>query len=210
MVSDATSSAPGAPAEPRPAIGLPDAPPGALDPYLDAAVRCFARHGIRRTSVQDVARELGVDRTTVYRQVGTVEQQVRLVIARDLHRLLAVLPADVSSITGVATVVELLDAAVTFARAHPVLAKVLAHEPELLGPFLVSDLPALVGRIADVLAPLLDAAMAQDRLARRDPVVIAEWLVRVAVSLVLAPPPGDTRTFLAEVLEPALAPASPR
>ena len=64
--------------------GLPPAPPAELDPYLDAAARCLARHGIGRTSVQDVARELGVNRATVYRQVGTVEDMVRLLVAREL------------------------------------------------------------------------------------------------------------------------------
>ena len=40
--------------------GLPEPPPPDLDIYLDAAARCLARHGVGRTSVQDVARELGV------------------------------------------------------------------------------------------------------------------------------------------------------
>ena len=67
------------------ATGIPAPPPASLDPFLDAAARCFARHGIKRMSVQDVARELRVNRATVYRQIGNVDQQVRLLLARDLH-----------------------------------------------------------------------------------------------------------------------------
>ena len=48
--------------------GIPSPPGGDLDPYLDAATRCFVRYGVRRTSVQDVADELGVNRTTLYRR----------------------------------------------------------------------------------------------------------------------------------------------
>lgn len=186
--------------------GLPAPPPAALDPFLDAAAACFARHGIKRTSVQDVARELRVDRTTVYRQVGNVDRQVRLLLARDLNRLLASLPAALGVEPGTEVVVNLLDAIVSFARAHPVLEKVLADEPDLVGLFLVSDMPELVGRVAAALAPLLESAMVSGQLARRDPVVVAEWLVRVGASLVLAPPPGELRAFLAEILVPALAP----
>lgn len=186
--------------------GIPAPPPASLDPFLDAAAACFARHGVKRTSVQDVARAMKVDRTTVYRQVGNVDRQVRLLLARDLNRLLASLPAVLADGPGPDAVVRLLDATVTFARAHPVLAKVLADEPDLIGPFLVSDMSELVGRVAAALTPLLESAMASGHLARRDPIVVAEWLVRIGASLVLAPPPGDLRTFLAEILQPALAP----
>ncbi len=191
---------------PLPGEGIPSPPPAALDPFLDAAARCFARHGIGRTSVQDVARELGIDRTTVYRQVGTIDQQVRLLLARDLNRLLLSISSELDGRSGAEVLVEVLDVVVSFARAHPVLAKVLAHEPELLGPFLVADLPALIDRITVILAPLLGRAMDEDHLARRDPLAVAEWLVRIGVSLILAPPPVDTRTFLAELLLPALSP----
>ena len=49
---------------------LPPVPPASLDPYLDATARCFARYGVRRTSVQDVARELGVATMGLYRYVA--------------------------------------------------------------------------------------------------------------------------------------------
>ena len=188
------------------ASGIPAPPPASLDPFLDAAARCFARHGIKRTSVQDVAQELRVNRTTVYRQVGNVDHQVRLLLARELNRLLASLPSALAGRTGPDAIVELLDAIVTFARNHPVLIKVLADEADLIGPVLISDLPELVGRVAAAITPLLEAAMDEGLLARRDPVVVAEWVVRLGVSLILAPPPGELSTFLAELLVPALSP----
>jgi AcrR family transcriptional regulator len=188
------------------ATGIPAPPPASLDPFLDAAAVCFVRHGIKRTSVQDVARELRVSRATVYRQIGNVDQQVRLLLARDLHRLLASLPGSLSGATGPDAIVGLLDAIVTYAREHPVLVKVLADEADLIGPFLVSDMPELVGRVAFAITPLLDAAMTDGALARRDPAVVAEWVVRLGVSLILAPPPGDLSCFIAELLVPALSP----
>jgi AcrR family transcriptional regulator len=187
------------------ASGVP-APPPSVDPYLDAAVRCFARHGIGRTSVQDIAREARVDRTTVYRQVGNVSAIVRLLAGRELHRFLARLPERLTDLGGPAAVVDLLTAVVEFGRDHPVLAKVLRDEPELIGPFIVSELPLLVDLGAAAAAPLLAAAMDAGELARRDPGRLAQMLVRLCMPLVLAPPPGEVRTVLDELLLPVLTP----
>jgi AcrR family transcriptional regulator len=187
------------------AAGLP-APPAQLDPYLDAAARCFARHGIRRTSVQDVARELRVDRTTVYRQVGNVDRIVRLLMARELHRLLEALPASLLDLQGPDVIVDVLATVVAYGRNHPVLAKVVADEPELIGPFLVTEAPALLDQIAALLVPALQAAMDAGELARRDPDAVAHFLVRLCLSYLLAPPPGDVAAVLGELLVPALTP----
>jgi|GEM_PF-687953 AcrR family transcriptional regulator len=190
--------------------GVPPVPPAELDPYLDAAARCFARFGISRTRVPDVAAEVGVSRVTVYRQVGTVEDMARLLLARDLHRLLVILPAAIGDTAGPDTIVRLVVAIVDHARSHPVLSKVLNDEPHLLGPVLISDLGPVASRVADVVAPLLQTFMDSGRLARRDPRVTADWLVRQTVTLILAPPPGDLRAYVAELLVPALTPMKER
>lgn len=188
------------------ARGLPAPPPASVDPILDAAERVFARYGVRRTSVQDVADEARVNRTTVYRQVGNVESALRLLTARELHRLLAEVGIALAGrpLTPDALVAALA-LVIDHGRAHPVLAKVLADERPLLGAAL-AEYPEMLGRVAAVLVPLLEAAMDTGQLARRDPVVLAEWLTRVATTLVLAPPPGDVEAFLAELLIPALQP----
>lgn len=188
------------------AQGLPPVPPAELDPYLDAAAACFSRHGIGRTSVPDIARELGISRTTVYRQVGTVERAARLLLARELHRFLDHVPTVLEGATGPKTVTRLLAAVVHFAREHPVLAKVLADEPELIGPFLTRDLPDLVARVTAIATPMLERAMTAGLVRQQDPVVLAEFVVRTIVSLVLAPPPGELGTFLDQTVLALLAP----
>lgn len=187
--------------------GIP-APPASVDPFLDAAVRCFSRHGIGRTSVQDVARELKVDRTTVYRQVGNVPSIVRLLAGRELHRLLADQPARLTDLRGPEAIVDLLASVVDFGAAHPVLRKVLADEPELIGPFIVSELPMMIDLVAVAATPLLAAAMDAGELAPRDPARLAQILVRLCLPLLLAPPPGDVREILAELLLPVLTPVT--
>ena len=183
------------------AHGLPEVPPRELDPYLDAAAVCFARHGIGRTGVPDIARELGISRTTVYRRVGTIEQAARLLLARELHRLLAQLPDVLEAATGPRAVTRLIAAITSYARQHPVLHKVLADERELIGPFLAGDdFLELVARVSAIGTPLLERAMAAGLVRRRDPSILAEFLVRTTISLVLAPPTGDLDTFLEETV----------
>ncbi len=187
------------------AAGIP-APPASLDPFLDAAATCFARHGVQRTSVQDVARALRVDRTTVYRQVGNVDRMVRLLMARELPQLLGALPESLLGLKGPAVIVDLLSTVVSYGRNHPVLAKVIADEPELIGPFLVTEAPALLDQVAALIAPILQAAMDNGELAQRDADAVAQLLVRVCLSFLLAPPPGDLPTVLSQLLVPALTP----
>ncbi|WP_325710019.1 helix-turn-helix domain-containing protein [Pseudonocardia sp.] len=189
--------------------GFPPLPPASLDPFLDATSRCFARYGVRRTSVQDVAQELGVNRTTVYRQVGNIEQQAMLLAARDSHRLLSALPARITFPIGPQSVVDLLATLVREARAHPVLAKMLADERDLIGSFVARDVPDLMERATTAFVPLVSLAIGTGNLARRDPMALAQWLVRITASLILIEPPGELEDFLAELLIPALTPAGP-
>src|SRR3546814_3311033 len=98
----------------------------------------------------------------------------RRLLARDMHRILTALPAALEGAVGPDTVVRLVETIIGHARAHPVLVKVLNDEPHLLGPVLVSDLGTVAARVADVVAPLLEALMAAGQLARRDPRVVAE------------------------------------
>jgi AcrR family transcriptional regulator len=192
---------------PLPSItDLPAAPGPDLDPYLDAAARCMVRHGIKRTSVQDVARDLGINRATVYRNVGGVDDMVRLLFARELHTLLGeVARLELKPANGPKVVVRLVATVVRYARNHPVARKVLDDEPELIGPLLITYLPVVVRRVAEQLTPIVEWAQRTGALAKRDPVLLAEWLVRIAGSLILDPLPDDEiEVFLCELLLPAL------
>jgi AcrR family transcriptional regulator len=186
--------------------GLGEPPRPDLDPFLDAAAKCFARHGLKRTSVQDVARELGVDRTTVYRQVGTIAQQAKLLAARELQRMVASIPGRAPQPVGPEGIIEIMASVIDDVRGHPVMAKLLADDADTINLSTLVELPPLLERVAGVLAPMLAVAMESGALAQRDPAILAEWLIRLVVTLVLVPPLTELRPFLAELLLPALTP----
>src|SRR4051812_47094133 len=88
--------------------GLPERPPESLDAVLDATVECLSRHGISKTSLSDIAREMGVAPSTVYRKVGTVERAAALAAARDCHRTLDLMRTVIVEVEGPRTVTVFL------------------------------------------------------------------------------------------------------
>jgi AcrR family transcriptional regulator len=192
---------------PAVAAGLPPVPSAALDAFLDAAASCFARFGVAHTTVPDIARELGVSRMTVYRRLGSVHDALRSLLARELHRLVVDLAGQLHGTPpSPETIVELTEMVVRHAASHPVLKKALVDEPELVGPVLLDSFSGIVDNVAVVATPLLAAAMQAGLVRRQDPVVLTDWLVRITVSLVAAPPRQDLRSFLDQVLLPSLSP----
>lgn len=188
--------------------GLPAPPAEHLSPYLDAAARCIIRFGGSRTRVRDVALEAGVERTTIYRHLGPMEEVFRLLLARELHRLLGEVTANVPiGLDGPGTVVEVVVRTVELAREHPVMAKLLADEPDLVARHLCLNLGDIVSQIGAALAPGLATAARFGFIAPVDAAGVAEWIARVGVTFMIAPPAGDLRVVLAAVLRPLLDPA---
>lgn len=186
---------------------LPSRPPPELDPYLDAVEVCVRRYGWSHTSPQDVAREAGVNRTTIYRVLGAKDAIFRTLIAREVHRLMDGAVELGSALRqrgagGSDTIVELTAWAIERVRGHPTLAKLLADEPALVAGFMRDGIPGVLQRFTDVLGPLLGVAMDAGIVARRDPKVLTEWMVRMGLSLLFAPPRGDVRTFLRAGVRP--------
>jgi AcrR family transcriptional regulator len=191
------------------ALGLPEVPGADLDLYLDAASRCFARHGLGRTKVVDIADEMRVSRVTVYRQLGNVDSAARLLLARELDRLLSSLLPRVAGAAAVDDIIVIIADAVRFAIEHPVLSKVLRDEPELVGVFVVTELDSLLDRLRLLAAPVLARLEMLGIAPPIDLTDLADWVTRVLVTLVLAPPSGDVGQHLRSVLGPLLS-ATPR
>ena len=180
-------------------------PPPSATACLDAAARCIVRDGLADTSVPDVARELGVSRGTVYRQVGSMPVIVRQLLRREVGRVVAkaTVPPEELDAEGI---VRLMAGIVTGVSTNPVLSRVLTSELPTMGVGFLENLPRNVHTLSGYLAPALASAMDAGRLARRDPEVLAEWLVRQCFSLAVAPSAHPPEVFFGEVLLPLLRP----
>lgn len=185
---------------------LPLPPDPALDPLLDAAARCLARHGISKTTLSDIAREMGVAPSTVYRKVGSVDNVTMLVFAREAQRFLDRIPATLATATGPRAITTLMADAIQTLADDPVAAKVLRDEGDWMGRMVTRQLDRLLAQGVDIAAPLLAASMAAGLVRQQDPELLAHWLLRIALAALVAPPPGDLQVALDDLLLRVLEP----
>ena len=166
------------------------------DRILDAALVLVARWGVGKTSLSDVAKEAGCSRATVYRAFSGGRQQVLdALAARELGSYL-------ESITVAIDSAETLEEAVTrglvvAARSlgdHEAAQFVLAHEPEILTPFLgFKMVDRLYGHVSAVIGPHLERLVPADRAAW-----LAEWAARAFVSYLFNPATDTDLTVVAQ------------
>lgn len=165
----------------------------------DAALACMARWGLTKTTLEDVAREAGCSRATIYRTFqGGKPEVMAEVLRREVARFTAqvdaaVAAADPDDLTDV--VVAGVVAAARFLRSHRPLAYLFAHEPDVILPWVSFHRIDVVHGIAtDVAGPHLRRFVADaddpDLAAAR----AAELLVRTVLSYVLNPSPGHHLT----------------
>ncbi|MFC5752560.1 TetR/AcrR family transcriptional regulator [Actinomadura rugatobispora] len=155
---------------------------------LDAALAEFESYGLRRVSVEDVAKRAGVARTTIYRRFTNKEQLLQAVILRECRRFLTSIAEATEDLPSPEdAVVEGFVAGLRGARTHPLMTRVLESEPEAFLPQLSMNGGAVMLAARDILADRLRRARPDDR---EDYAAVAEVLLRVAVSLLLVPGGG--------------------
>ncbi|MBC7301613.1 MAG: TetR/AcrR family transcriptional regulator [Nocardia sp.] len=107
---------------------------------LDAALVQFERVGVRKTTIEDIARAADVDRATVYRRIGSRDDVVSAAFEREVRRLLADLgeiPARHDTFDDI--VVDVFTTVITRWRAHPLVERLLTLEADRLLPQLTVD-----------------------------------------------------------------------
>jgi AcrR family transcriptional regulator len=171
---------------------LPPRPGPELDRVLDAVERCITRYGLRRTSMSDIAREMGVARTTLYRQVSSLDEAMALVSSRRFHRFLDKLLELSADGLDAEAFIEVIVRSVRMTLAEPVMQRLLHDEPDILGHYLTSGSVAmLVEQITALITPAVRAAMSSGLIRLSDPALAAQWIVRVVLVLTTVPAPDD-------------------
>ena len=163
----------------------PMAPTDALpDALLDAMTVCVARSGFAGTTLEDVAREAGCSRATLYRHYPGKAALLAALVARDGEAIAARLVAEARVADHLSdAVVAVVAGGVVALRDHPALARLLADEPDVLLPYLsFAGHTAFLAVAADRLAPAFSA-----HLAPAEAVRLAEWVVRMTLSYLLCP-----------------------
>jgi TetR/AcrR family transcriptional repressor of uid operon len=187
----------------------------ATERILDAAGAELAKHGVRRTTMNQVADAAGLGVATVYRRFPQKAQLVRAVILREAEAVTAAVVAELDRPASIEE--QAAGAFVAFAHAissRPFVVRLLRGDAEAGDSAATGDLVDHLmmdarGRVADWIREL----QAHGRYLDADPDVVAEIEARLAVSLLLMPdgfiPMHDdaaARGFAAQYLVPLLGP----
>jgi AcrR family transcriptional regulator len=195
----------------RPALHEPVAPAGSQEErILDAALVCIARWGLAKTSLDDVAREAGVSRATVYRAFPGGKDALAEAVARsEMTRFFAAVEGRLAE---AATLEDLLVAGMSEAAtrivSHGALRALITFEPDVVLPRLAFDrMNEVLALCTSFAAPHL-ARFVDDEVAGR----VAEWATRVVLSYCSWPSVDvdltdevSTRRLVRQLFLPALA-----
>lgn len=183
---------------------------------LEACYACIARHGFARTTVEDVAREAGLSRATLYRAFpGGRDELLRETVVWEMGRFFGRLAEAVAGAPDFATLVE---EGLRYARAaileHEVLQTVLVTEPEMLLPLMTVETERPLRFVVGYLEPFLEREQRAGRLrAGMEVADAAEYTGRLLLSLIGSPgrwdltDPSEVRLLVREqLLAPVLTP----
>lgn len=179
---------------------------------IDATLACIARHGLGKTTVDDIAREAGCARATLYRYFGGKQELVAATVNAETRRIATALreaAAEVDTLED--AVLAILTTASSELSGNAALQFVATHEPERLLPHLTftgGDL--FLAAAGAAIEPCLEPYVDPERLSRA-----SEWVARVSLALLFSPTSplslGDvehTRGYVREFVLPSVQPSS--
>lgn len=147
---------------------------------VEATLRCVARWGLAKTSFEDIAREAGVSRATVYRIVpGGKERLVEMVVHYELGRVAHELSSRAARTRTLEDLLCLgITAGIRLLTEHEALQYLLLHEPETVLPhFAFHRLEPLFAHVTELARPHLERF-----LPAGDIPPAAELVVRMVVT----------------------------
>lgn len=155
---------------------------------LDAALEQFELEGIRRSSVESVARRAGVTRVTVYRRFPRKDVLVGAVVAREARRLVAEVDARTSTVEDAeARAIESFVQLIGWFCDHALVRRLLATEPESVLRALTVDAGAVVAFGTAYVAEQIRRGQREGAFPAYDPEPVAEIFTRFIQSLILTP-----------------------
>jgi AcrR family transcriptional regulator len=157
---------------------------------LDATLAAVSAYGLSRVTLDDVAREAGLSRQTVYRYFGTRDALLAATIEREERGFIDRMVTAAYRHEDLRPAMEAAIAeGLSAARAHPLLDRLLATEPEALLPSLLGGANQVLSTAQPVVEELLRTFA--PHLGAREVALAAEATSRLLVSYALTPSATD-------------------
>lgn len=190
------------------------APPAdaSTERILNAALEQVEDFGVRRFTIDDVARRVGVSRVTIYRHFPKKDRLIEAVLMHELNRFLrAIGDATEPYETLEEQLVEGFVFALTYLRRHRLLNRLLRTEPELILPALTVNADAVLSAGREFIAGFARRRRGDLPLTDEEIDGISELLARSVLSFVVTPSstfglktPAEIRRFAEHYLAPTL------
>jgi AcrR family transcriptional regulator len=180
---------------------------------LEAAEACFARYGFQKTSMEDIAREAGLSRRSVYRHFPDKAALFNEVAATRAGIFLEEIMRRTSGLTGLsAQIEEVARLTNSYVRADPISAALLREDPDSLARMVSTGAREMLGMAMEAIVPLIEIARERGEVRPElDVLRAAEWITRMVFSLTATPSvtfdiddPEQTAAFIREFLLPGL------
>jgi AcrR family transcriptional regulator len=194
---------------------VPNSPDPTTERILASALGQFEDFGIRRTTMEDVARRARVSRVTIYRRFPKKERLVEAVLLGEAQRFFAELEDAVARLDSVEDrIVEGFAHTLAAAREQRLLNRLLRTEPEMLLPHLtVEGGPVLAAGTAFLARQM---KLARSGVPAREMRAVAELVARLVLSFLLTPEsvvaldsPREARRFARRYIAPLMTGAAP-
>lgn len=156
---------------------------------LSAAAHRFVEAGLRRTTMEDIAREARAGKATLYRHFANKDAVIDALLEREAGRFVRAVDRAAAGEPDAAGRLEAaFVAGVRFFVEHPVLTKGRDEEPGLLLPRITADGGPLVVRGLERFGQLIEDGIAAGELREVDPRAAAEVVMRLILSYFSFPP----------------------
>ncbi len=198
--------------------GLGATPGSSEERVVDAMLACVGRWGMSKTTIEDVAREAGLSRATVYRLFPGGKNAILLAgLHTEVARLVTVLTQELAHDQDLEScLARAISLAAGFLQENLALEFLREHEWESVEAFLAFDrLDTLFLVTGALMGPVLERFLAPAHANE-----VAIWAARIVLSYLTTPAEGLdlsqepaarhlVRTYLMPGIRPADTPAAP-
>lgn len=182
------------------------------DRILDAALHRILQVGIRRSSLDDIARRSGINRVTIYRRFAGKDNLIDAVFAREIDRILQEAAAIVRRADSAEEQIEETALYVLgLTRTHPFVTQLIAVSPDEALGYLTVRGEELISAGIGFIVGVLESAQENGAIDRYDPAPVAELVARLTHSLMLTSragidfaDPDASRAFVRSAIVPLM------
>ncbi|KAM9863728.1 TetR/AcrR family transcriptional regulator [Leucobacter sp. BZR 635] len=169
---------------------------------LDAVSEGLRRYGPRKLTAQDIADTAGISRMTLYRAMGSMDNAILLALTREFSRAVEELREALPNLDGATRLAIFLGAGARAFVESELISSVVAHQPELVEPYLSGRLGRSQEIVLEAIAELLGEGQADGSVPLAAPSALTLLLLVRGVALG-APllDPDDFHTSCAELTD---------